>query len=239
MWCGVGVGPQGVVASGLVEGAEGEDGVEAGDGPVHAGAFGSLFDDGVAGGFDVAGADVVAVGFEVGVLHAVVVVGEVAGFAGGVGDQAGCVGWQVEGVAAADLERAEQSADGLRPLSDQPHLVSITVGTLCLAGGVLAGPVDHPGHRGQPDPGRGALRRPLDRLQHPCLPLAGQPRGGVDQGTSLSRGDLGDPVGQRSQGVVVGLAVEPPFSPRVVAGRLRMPATGPTRARHNASLIST
>lgn len=28
---------------------------------------------------------------------ALVVVGEVSGFAGGVGDQAGCVGWQVEG----------------------------------------------------------------------------------------------------------------------------------------------
>ena len=50
--------------------------------------------------------------------------------------------------------------------------------------------------------------------------------------------DVGDPVGQQGQ-LVAGRGVEPPFSPLVVAGRLLVPAVGPTRALHNTSLIST
>src|SRR5512141_3241227 len=94
LWCG----PEDLVSAGLVDGAECEDGVESVDGPVHAGSFGALFDDGVAGCFHGAGADVVAVGAEVGVLHAVVVAGEVADLGGGGFGQVGGGRGGVEGV---------------------------------------------------------------------------------------------------------------------------------------------
>lgn len=40
------------MATGLVEGADGQDGVEAVDGPVHAGACDAMLEDGFAGGLD-------------------------------------------------------------------------------------------------------------------------------------------------------------------------------------------
>ena len=65
MWCG----PEELVAACLGEGADSEDGIESVDDPVHAGAVRALFDDGVAGGLDVAGADVVTVGLQAVKLH--------------------------------------------------------------------------------------------------------------------------------------------------------------------------
>ncbi|RPF26025.1 hypothetical protein EDD32_0448 [Georgenia muralis] len=107
-----------------------------------------------------------------------------------------------------------------------------------LGRGVLAGPVDDPGERGQPDPCPGLLGGALDRLQHALLPAVQQAGRAMDQPAGLGRGELADPLGQDAQ--LFGVA-EPPFFPSVPEGatrRERGPG-GPTRARHNASLIST
>ena len=70
--------PDEVVASGLVEGTEGEDGVEPVDSPPHPGLFRAVGDNGCARGLDVPGTDEPALGRVVGIVHPVRVVGEVS-----------------------------------------------------------------------------------------------------------------------------------------------------------------
>lgn len=143
-------------------------------------------------------------------------------------------------VVTADLERPEKGAYCLGTPVDQPGDVPGIAWALGVGPGSLAGPVDHPSHHGQPDPGSRLLRCPFDRFQHPGLAVpVSDACCGVDQGTSLGRGEFSDPVSQDGQRAVIGRDEPPPFSPTVVTGCLRLPAAGPIRALHNASLIST
>ncbi len=122
------------------------------------------------------------------------------------------------------------------------------VGTAGAGRGVGAGPVHDPRQGGQPDLGGSGLSGALDRFQHAHLTLlfavlfaAPQESGsGGDQAAGLLGGQFGDPVGQCAQRfLLVGLALEPPFSPPAAGlARLGRRAGGPTRDVHSTSLIS-